>query len=295
MDKVVVFGGAGFLGSHTADALTENGYAVTIFDNVESRWLRSDQEMVIGDILDQEMVRKVVQGARYLYHYAGVADISEAKEDPFNTLNLNVMGASIVTQAAVEAGVDRLVYASTLYVYSSQGSFYRASKQAAETIIEAYCDNYDLDYTFIRYGSLYGPRAQSWNGLRKYVEQVISEGRIVYSGSGREKREYIHVTDAARLSVDILDEKHANRAITVTGHQELSSSELIDMIFEIAGIKKEVVYSSENLKSEHYEMTPYRYTPKMAKKLIPEEFTDIGQGILELVEEISGEFGNKAS
>ena len=186
----------------------------------------------------------------------------------------------------MKTGVDRFIYASTMYVYSSHGSFYRASKQAAEAVIDAYNKAYGLDYTFLRYGSLYGPRAQNWNGLRSYVEQVVKEERLDYRGSGKERREYIHVSDAARLSVDILDEPHKNLAITVTGQQVLSSRVLIDMIFEIAGVEYNAHFSDENVSDDHYETTPYRYRPKRAMKFVPDEFIDIGQGILDIVEEI---------
>ncbi len=292
MDKVVVIGGAGFMGSHTADILSERGFKVTIFDNKVSSWLRADQEMIVGDILDRDSVNAVVSGAKYLYHFAGSADIDEAKERPFNTVNLNIMGTTVALEAAVKSGVERFIYASTMYVYSPYGSFYRASKQAAEIIIETYQESFNLDFTFLRYGSLYGPRSQDWNGLRRYVSQVIQEGKLDYRGTGKERREYIHVRDAARLSVDILDEIHKNKAITVTGHQVLNSEELIDLIFEITGIDKNVVFSQDNFSQDHYVMTPYRYTPKQAKKLMPDEFIDLGQGVLEIIEDIHGELDN---
>ena len=292
MDKVVVIGGAGFMGSHTADILSERGFKVTIFDNKVSSWLRADQEMIVGDILDRDSVNAVVSGAKYLYHFAGSADIDEAKERPFNTINLNIMGTTVALEAAVKSGVERFIYASTMYVYSPYGSFYRASKQAAEIIIETYQESFDLDFTFLRYGSLYGPRSQDWNGLRRYVSQVIQEGKLDYRGTGKERREYIHVRDAARLSVDILDEIHKNKAITVTGHQVLNSEELIDLIFEITGVDKNVVFSQDNFSQDHYIMTPYRYTPKQAKKLVPDEFIDLGQGVLEIIEDVHHELNN---
>jgi len=293
MDKIVVIGGAGFMGSHTADALSQQGYNVTIFDNKTSPWLRNDQEMVIGDILDREAVNHVVQGAKVVYHYAGIADIGEASRRPFDTINLNVMGTVVALDASVKAKVERFVYASTMYVYSPYGSFYRASKQAAETIVEAYCEKFDLDYSLLRYGSLYGPRAQSWNGLKGFVSQIVKEGKLNYFGSGKERREYIHVLDAARLSVNILDDAHKNSAITVTGSQMLNSSDLIAMIFEIAGCEPNVIYNADQSVGDHYTMTPYFYTPKKAKKLVPNEFTDVGQGILELVEEIHSEIAGE--
>jgi len=293
MDKVVVIGGSGFMGSHTADLLSQEGYKVTIYDRYPSPWLRDDQEMVTGDILDRESVNDAVRGAKVVYHYAGIADIGEAAASPFDTINLNVMGTTVVLDAAVNANVERFIYASSMYVYSPYGSLYRASKQAAETVIEAYCEKFGLSYTLLRYGSLYGPRAQQWNGLRRFVSQVVKEGKLQHFGTGKERREYIHVLDAARLSLVVLDEAHKNSAITVTGSQVLNSSELISMIFEIVGCEENVSYGKSKNNNDHYVMTPYRYTPRKAKKLVPEEFVDVGQGILEIVEEVHRELGGE--
>jgi UDP-glucose 4-epimerase len=231
--KVLVVGGSGFIGSHTADALSDNNYEVTIFDHTSSLWLRDDQKMIIGNILDKESIDKALIGIDYVFHFAAIADLSESKNNPLDSINLNIMGTANLIQASVEAGVERFVYASTMYVYSPYGSFYRATKQSCEILIEEYCRSFpSIEYTFLRYGSLYGPRAQKWNGLRGYIEQIISTKKIDYWGSGKEKREYIHVKDAANLSIVILDKNYKNSAITVTGHQAMSSDELIAMILK---------------------------------------------------------------
>ena len=289
MDKVVVIGGSGFLGSHTADVLSEKGFQVVIFDSRVSPWLRDDQEMIVGDILDADQVSNAVSGSKYLYHFAGIADISESIKRPFDTININVIGTTIAVQAAIDANVSRFIFASTMYVYSPYGSFYRATKQASETIIEVFSEQFGIEYSLLRYGSLYGPRAQRWNGLKGHVEQIIKHGELEYSGTGKERREYIHIEDAARLSVDILHSKYKNKAIIVTGQQILYSNELIDLIFEISGKSKKVNYLGDNIGPDHYLTTPYRFTPKTSIRLVPEAFDDLGQGILELIEEISNE------
>jgi UDP-glucose 4-epimerase len=182
-----------------------------------------------------------------------------------------------------------------MYVYSNYGSFYRASKQATEVIIDAYHEKYGLEYTLLRYGSLYGPRAQNWNGIRYFVSQIVNNGRLDYGGNGNEIREYIHVSDAAKLSVDILKQKHANCAITITGQQLMRVSDLFSILFEITGQKANVVYYGENELTNHYGNTPYRYTPKTAKKIVPQEFVDLGQGLLDLVEEAYQELSSSDS
>lgn len=287
MDNVVVIGGAGFLGSHVADELSVRGYKVTIFDQNPSPWIRDDQTFFEGNILDRSALALACDGARFVYHFGGVADIIESSIDAYRTLEVNILGTANTLEALKGSSVQRFVYASTMYVYSDAGSFYRASKQSAEAIIEAYCEAKELGYTFLRYGSLYGPRAQEWNGLRGYVRQVIEKGRLDYPGSGDERREYIHVTDAARLSVDVLDPRHRNQAITVTGLQVLNSRDLVDMIFEIVGKTPNVSFLDNPRRQEHYRITPYRYSPDQARKLVPSEFVDLGQGILEICEEFN--------
>ena len=108
MKKVVVFGGSGFIGSHTADELSNQGYQVTIFDREKSPYLRNDQEMIIGDILDKHAVEDALKGVSIVYHFAGIADLGEASSRPYDTINLNIMGVTTVLDAAVNEKIERL-------------------------------------------------------------------------------------------------------------------------------------------------------------------------------------------
>jgi len=286
MSNVLVIGGSGFMGSHTADVLSENGNIVSILDKVSSPWLRDDQNMIVGDAMDPGTLESAMHNIDCIYYFAGIADIAEAKSNPCGTIETNIMGLTKALEASVKNNIKKFVYASTMYVYSSHGSFYRASKQAAEIIVEAYHEKYGMNFVFLRYGSLYGPRSQDWNGIKGFVKQVVETGVIEYSGNGSEVREYIHVLDAAKLSVRALDEKYRNRAITITGQQSMKVSDMFSMIFEIEGKKANVKYLDTHESSSHYGNTPYRYTPKTSMKIIPTEFVDFGQGLLDVVEEI---------
>jgi UDP-glucose 4-epimerase len=291
--KAVVIGGSGFLGSYLADALTEAGYAVTIFDVNPSPWRRIEQKMIIGDIREAAAVNHCLRGARYVYHLAGIADIGQASASPKETVEQNIIGSINVLEACLQEKVERLIYASTVYVYSQHGSFYRVSKQAVESLIEAYQERFGLEFTILRYGSLYGPRSQAWNGLKRYVTQAVTEGRISYRGSGEERREYIHVKDAAQLSLAILAPEYANQCLILTGTQVLKSKELLHMIREILGGKVELDFNPETRDPEHYTLTPYRFTPREARKIVPNVFVDIGQGVLDLVAEVYQTCGDK--
>ena len=286
MKKVLVIGGSGFMGSHTADLLSDNGYVVTILDKVTSPWLRDDQTMVVGDAMDSNVLTSAMNKVDYVFYFAGIADIAEAKVNPYKTIELNIMGLTKALEAGVKNNIAKFIYASSMYVYSAQGSFYRASKQAAEVIIEAYQENYELDFVLLRYGSLYGPRSQNWNGIKGLARQVVNHGTVEYPGNGSEIREYIHVQDAAKLSVRALHDDYKNKAITITGNQSMRVADMFSMLFEIAGKELNVKYLDEQQGSSHYGHTPYRYTPKTAQKIIPNQFVDLGQGLLDIVEEI---------
>lgn len=287
--KAVITGGSGFLGSHLADALQDAGYGVFIYDLKESPWIREGQTMVVGDLMDSQKLSEAIEGAEYVYHLGGIADIGQAAADPVATVQCNIIGTTNVLEACRHAGVKRLMFGSTVYVYSDQGSFYRVTKQASEALIEAYNEKYDLEYTILRYGSLYGPRAQDWNGLKGIVKQAVTTGRVVYKGTGKERREYIHVVDAARLSVEALGPEFAHACLMLTGTQVLNSYELLETINELLGGNVDVEIDDTHVKDHHYKQTPYRYTPKQGHKVVPRVFVDIGQGILDVVEEVHQE------
>ena len=110
--KVVVFGGSGFLGSHVANALTNEGHDVSIFDLKPSPYLQDKQKMIIGNITDKKAVEKAVKGRDAVYNFAGIADIDEAKEKPIEIVEINILGNTIILDACRKNKVKRLLLTS---------------------------------------------------------------------------------------------------------------------------------------------------------------------------------------
>ena len=123
--RVLVTGGSGFLGSHVADALSKSGHEVTIFDIAPSAYLKPNQKMITGDILDRDLLESVIVDQRIVYHFAGIADIDEATEKPVETVKYNILGTTYLLEACRKNAIQRFIFASSAYVFSNSGYFYR--------------------------------------------------------------------------------------------------------------------------------------------------------------------------
>ncbi len=288
MKRALVTGGSGFLGSHIADALSARGYRVTVFDLVPSPYLQPGQEMVTGDVLDAAALRRAAAGTDCIYHLAGLADLNEARAQPVEAARLNLLGTVNALEAAREAGTGRFLFASTVYVSSRAGGFYRCSKQACESYVEEYQSQFGLPYTILRYGSLYGPRATEANGVLRLLKQAAGGGRIRHVGTPEDTREYVHVADAARLSADALDAAYENAHLTITGHHPTRLRDLFTMFSEILGRRLEIEYVApeDEFQDAHYRVTPYAFRPPVSRKLTADCYVDMGQGLLQMLEEL---------
>ena len=285
--KAVVVGGSGFIGSHVADHLSDAGYQVTIYDLAPSPWLQKDQQMAIGNVLDAEKLNATITGSEVDYNFAALADLNQALEQPLKTVNINILGNLNVMEACHAHGVKRFIYASTVYVHSREGGFYRCSKQASEAYVEEYQKIYGLDYTILRYGSLYGPRADETNGLYRIVKSALDHGTVSYEGDVDAMREYIHVEDAARASIDALNVEFVNESVVLTGQEPMRVIDMLKMLAEILGLSADSVEFIEDQYAGHYVRTPYAYQPRLGRKYIPPIHVDLGQGLLQLINELS--------
>lgn len=283
--KILITGGAGFLGSHVADSLSDAGHEVTIFDIRTSPYLREEQKMILGDILDQPTLANAVEGFDVVYHFAGIADIDECTSKPIDTVKYNILGTVNLLEASRQANIKRFVFGSSAYVYSDSGYFYRSSKQACESFIENYHDLFGLDYTCLRYGSLYGSRADERNSIYRMIQQALRDSLITYHGTGEELREFIHVKDAAEISVKILEPEFANQHITLTGNEKMRYHDLLEMIREMVGSNVAIDIRPSQRKA-HYKITPYNFSPKLGRKLVNNPHIDMGQGLLQCMAEL---------
>tara|TARA_B100000809_G_scaffold56721_1_gene52716 strand:+ start:12662 stop:13543 length:882 start_codon:yes stop_codon:yes gene_type:complete len=285
MKKVLVFGGFGFLGYYLLKELLSRGYEVVVADIKDNFEFKERVHYIHCDISDQKQVDTVFQNQNYdiVYNLAGFANLDFSIEAPLKTMQLNVIGNMYILEACVNANIKKFVYASSAYAMSNKGSFYGISKLASEKIIEEYHKKYDLDFTILRYGSVYSEREYDNNYIYNLVRKAVLENIIDHKGDGDEIREYIHAGDAAKLSVDVIEsDKFNNVHVILTGPERIKRSELFNMINEILNNKIEIKYNF-NKYNNHYKFTPYSFEPSLSRKLTANPHIDMGQGLLECI------------
>lgn len=256
----LVTGGAGFIGSHIAEALLRRGARVRVFDNLSTgkrenlKALRERGgrrlEIVAGDLRDLGAVRRAVRGARYVLHQGALPSVARSVRDPVTTHHVNVDGTLHVLVAARDAGVERLVYASSSSVYGdsprlpkvesqppSPQSPYAASKLAGEQYCALFNRLYGLRTVALRYFNVFGPgqdpSSQYAAVVPRFVTALLRGRRPVIYGDGRQSRDFTYVSDVVRANLLACraPARACGQAYNVAGGRRVS---LLDLLCEIA-------------------------------------------------------------
>ena len=136
-NKILVLGGAGFIGSHVVDALIEKKFNVIIYDKKKTNWISKKHKFYKGNISNLHQVDKLLKKVNIVYNFAGVSDLSDAHKNPLDTINYNILTNAKIIELCIKNKIKRYIYASSIYALSNQGSFYKCSKQAAENYLIA--------------------------------------------------------------------------------------------------------------------------------------------------------------
>tara|TARA_B100000927_G_scaffold58403_2_gene45338 strand:+ start:93245 stop:94114 length:870 start_codon:yes stop_codon:yes gene_type:complete len=285
--RVLVTGGSGFLGKSISDFFSKNGHEIIIFDKCKPQNLLDNQSFVKGDLFDEKSLEQALKNIDIVLHFAAQADIDYSEENPEETLENNIQGTINLLKKVKDLNLKRFFFSSSVYVNSKHGSFYGVSKQCCEKIIEEYSRRYGLDFTILRYGSLYGPNANEFNSISSIIESALSTKSIERSGDGEEIREYVFINDAAEMTYETLSEDYKNKHVFISGNQQIKVKDLLVMINEILGGDIKISYKEKDKNQLHYGITPYSYKISSAKRIVLKNFTDLGDGLLQVIQGIS--------
>ena len=244
--KVLVTGGAGFIGSHVVDRLIAHGHDPVIFDlNASTHHPPTEVKAVLGDIADRDTAWRAARGCEAIVHLAAVADVSDVLADPVRADRINVHGTQTILESARHAEIDRVVYGSTVWVYgnapvegtldeetplSLPAHFYTATKMAGEMYCLSYTHLYGVEHTILRFGIPYGPRARPAAVVPSFVSRAQQGKALTIAGDGRQTRQFVYVEDLAEGVVSGLQAGAANRIFNLVGSEETSVREIADTV-----------------------------------------------------------------
>ncbi len=272
MSKIVITGGAGFIGSHIAEALVQD-HEVIIVDNLDDYYspalkqrnldcvmTKGDAKFVRGDITDLDLVRKVIdETVDYVFHEAAQAGVRISVEDPFKPNSVNVLGTLNVLKASLDAGVRRVINASSSSVYGKVQylpfdeshptmpvSPYGVSKLAAEHYCRVFYEVYGLPTVSLRYFTVYGPRMRPDLAISIFTKKMLANEPITVFGNGEQTRDFTFIDDIVRVNRKLLETNAADGyAMNVGGGHRITVNELISHLREITGSASEIVYSDK--------------------------------------------------
>jgi len=283
--KVLVIGGNGFLGSHVSELLSNKKINVTIFDMKKGAWLKKGQKFVRGNILNYKSLSKAIKGVDVVYNFAALASLDAARFRPLETANINIIGTINVLMCCKKFKVKRFVHASSIYANSEQGGFYGSSKKASEDFVEKFFQIYRLNYTILRFGSLYGARADSFNGVNNLIDNAIKKNSLHYKGSLKAARKYVHVKDAAVACFNALQNKYKNKYVNITGRKTIKVINLMKILSRLLNISHKKIKFSNKKNEGHYISKPTKYKPRIGINVPLQSCKNLNKSLEDLIKE----------
>jgi nucleoside-diphosphate-sugar epimerase len=259
-EQALVTGGAGFIGSHLVDALVERGARVRVLDDLSTgsrqnlASVAGRVELVEGDIRDAGVCREACEGVRWVFHQAALGSVPRSMEDPATTIAINVAGTTHVFAAARDAGVERVVYASSSSVYGDSEALpkregeegrmlspYGLSKLQCEELADVFFRCFDLELVGLRYFNVYGPRQDPHGPYAAVVPSFFAAYRRgeapTIHGDGEQSRDFTYVADAvaANLLAARAPREACGRAYNVGAGDRTTVNELARRVRDAVG------------------------------------------------------------
>ncbi len=270
--KILVTGGAGFIGSHIVDALVKKGAKVKVYDNFSSgsvvnlEKVKKEIEIIKGDILDYEKLNRSIKGCDVVLHQAAQLEIAKCIKFPIEDLTTNTVGSLNVFKSCVTNGVKKVVWASSASVYGQLAKRpqeedthptnpnwqYGVSKLAVEKYASIFNEMYGLPIVSLRYAIVYGPREWWGRVLSIFLRKALEGKPLIIFGEGTQTRDFVDVSDIVRLNILTIEKDYQNHLIlNGSSGKEVSISQLAETVRKVSKkLDLEIIYDKKTKEGE---------------------------------------------
>ncbi len=264
--KIVVTGGAGFIGSHIAKHWGEKNAEVHVIDNFRTgseNNLKDIPNLIFhrGSITEKKLVKRVIEGAKYVHHLAAMVSVPESIDDPYGCVELNINGLLIILEAAKKFGVEKVVHSSSAAIYGENPespkstkmkpepkSPYGITKLDGEYYLQVYNEQFGVNGIALRYFNVFGPKQDPNSAYAAaipiFVNKAIQNEDLIIYGDGEQTRDFIYVDDVVEANILAATSK-VNGTFNVACGKATSINQIAKKIIEVTNSRSKIVYAKE--------------------------------------------------
>jgi UDP-glucose 4-epimerase len=305
--RVVVTGGAGFIGSHLVSKLVESGNEVVVIDillrgNKIPHDIFKKVEFHKVDVTDREKVIEISKGADIIYHFAAILGVDIVADNPIETMETEVNGMQSVAAAAIQNQIKKIVYASTSGVYGHLAleksvdeeilvdprTSYAMAKRYNEIYLASLYEEKGIHSVAIRFFNVYGLRQDNRMVIPRFFEQALANDPITVFGTGEQTRDFTYVDDAVKASILLGVNGKGFEIFNVANERESTIGEVASLIKELTNSKSEIKYIDAPKKRYDYEVgRRFGCSAKLENHIGYKPNTRLREGLLVLLAEVN--------
>ena len=306
MAKVLVTGGAGFIGSHLVRMLLDKAYEVVVMDtllrgNKLEKNVLNSIEFHKEDVRDAGAVIKNSTGCDYIFHFAAVLGVDIVADSPVETMEVEMLGMKNIADAASINKIEKIIYASTSGVYGHSAiersvtedvqldprTSYSIAKRFNEIYLAALYEEKGIQSISLRFFNVYGLRQDSRMVIPLFFEQALEGKPITVYGDGCQTRDFTHVTDSVYASIKLAEEVKGCEIFNIANEKEIEIGELAKKIKQLTNSNSDIVYLNVPKKRYDFEVERrYGNSDKLSKFIEYKPNTDINEGLNEIYKDI---------
>lgn len=261
--KILITGGAGFIGSNIADYWAKQNAEVIVLDNLRTGKLEnisnSKIKFINGSITNRDVISSIMDDVDYIFHLAALVSVPESIINPFECVEINVKGLLNILEAAKEKKVKKIVFSSSAAVYGdnpispkttdlvlSPKSPYGITKLDGEYYLQTYLENYGLNFVVLRYFNVFGPRqdpnSQYAAAIPIFISKALKNEDIIIYGDGEQTRDFIFIDDVVNANF-LASRASANGVYNVARGEATSVNDIVNTILKLTNSKSKIIYA----------------------------------------------------